>query len=157
MSDMGPQRGSKRTFDQVAVTNRDFMSESERDDSARDREQSLLGRRQLGTVIAARCPKNMFYNWPGRYGEMRAFSGSAWKTHVLDGASKVAEIRNCSESSRRRPVHAFSVANASRTPPSRRRAAARSRASAAIGQLGQSARHEWLRTQLGKVWPIRVG
>jgi hypothetical protein len=43
-----------RTFDQVAVTNRDFMSESERDDSARDREQSLLGRRQLGTVIAAR-------------------------------------------------------------------------------------------------------
>jgi len=29
---------------------------------------------------------------------MRAFSGSAWKTHVLDGASKIAEIRNCSES-----------------------------------------------------------
>jgi hypothetical protein len=31
---------------------------------------------------------------------MRAFSGSAWKTHVLDGASKIAEIRNCSESRR---------------------------------------------------------
>jgi len=45
---------SKADIDQVAVTNRDFMSESERDDSARDREQSLLGRRQLGTVIAAR-------------------------------------------------------------------------------------------------------
>jgi hypothetical protein len=54
MSDLSPQSGPKRTFDQVAVTNRDFMSESERDDSARDREQSLLGRRQLGTVIAAR-------------------------------------------------------------------------------------------------------
>ena len=45
---------AKADIDQVAVTNRDFMSESERDDSARDREQSLLGRRQLGTVIAAR-------------------------------------------------------------------------------------------------------
>jgi hypothetical protein len=45
---------AKADIDQVAVTNRDFMSESERDDSARDREQNLLGRRQLGTVIAAR-------------------------------------------------------------------------------------------------------
>jgi len=45
---------AKADIDQVAVTNRDFMSESERDDSAGDREQSLLGRRQLGTVIAAR-------------------------------------------------------------------------------------------------------
>jgi hypothetical protein len=89
---------SKADIDQVAVTNRDFMSESERDDSARDREQRLLCRRQLGTVIAARCSKNMFYNWPGRCREMRAFSGSAWKTHVLDGASKIAEIRSCSES-----------------------------------------------------------
>jgi hypothetical protein len=89
---------SKADIDQVAVTNRDFMSESERDDSARDREQSLLGRRQLGTVIAARCSKNMFYNWPGRCREMRAFSGLRWKTHVLDGASEIAKKRNCSES-----------------------------------------------------------
>jgi hypothetical protein len=54
MSDLCPLSAPKRTFDQVAVTNRDFMSESERDDSARDREQSLLGRRQLGTIVAAR-------------------------------------------------------------------------------------------------------
>jgi len=54
MSDLSPQSGPKADIDQVAVTNRDFMSESERDDSAGDREQSLLGRRQLGTVIAAR-------------------------------------------------------------------------------------------------------
>jgi hypothetical protein len=60
--------------------------------------QGFLGGRQLGTVIAARCPKNMFYNWPGRCREMRAFSGSAWKTHVLDRAMGIAEIRNCSES-----------------------------------------------------------
>jgi hypothetical protein len=44
----------KADIDQVAVTNRDFMSESERDDSARDREQSLLGSCQLRTVVAAR-------------------------------------------------------------------------------------------------------
>ena len=40
--------------DPRSFTNRDFMSESERDDSARDREQNLLGRRQLGTIVAAR-------------------------------------------------------------------------------------------------------
>jgi hypothetical protein len=28
--------------------------------------QRFLSGRQLGTVIAARCPKNMFYNRPGR-------------------------------------------------------------------------------------------
>ena len=40
----------------------------------------------------------MFYNWPGRYAEIRAFSGLRWKTHVPDRAMKIAEIRNCSES-----------------------------------------------------------
>jgi hypothetical protein len=36
----------------------------------------------------------MFYNWPGRYAEIRAFSGFACKTHVPDRAMKIAEIRN---------------------------------------------------------------
>jgi hypothetical protein len=40
----------------------------------------------------------MFYNRADRCVKMRAFSGLRWKTHVFDGASKIAEIRNCSES-----------------------------------------------------------
>jgi hypothetical protein len=39
----------------------------------------------------------MFYNGPGRYSKIRAFSGSAWKTHVPDLTMGIAEIRNCSE------------------------------------------------------------
>src|SRR5262249_52329760 len=66
-------------------------------------------------------PKNMFYNWPGRCREMRAFSGSAWKTHVLDGASKIAEIRNCSESlecHRQWPaIHPFEITYVFKHPP----------------------------------------
>jgi hypothetical protein len=58
--------------------------------------QRFFSRCQIGTARA--MFQNVFYNWSGRCTEMRAFSGSAWKTHVLDGASKIAEIRNCSES-----------------------------------------------------------
>ena len=88
-------------------------------------QQGFLGRRQLGTVISTReqvavavqgvpvlstragrvkfkqavsTDQKWFYNREGPCTEMRAFSGLRWKTHVLDGASKIAEIRNCSES-----------------------------------------------------------
>src|ERR1700745_667263 len=74
---------------------------TERDTARLSPEERLFGGRQLGTVIAARCPKNMFYNWPGRCREMRAFSGSAWETHVLDGASKIPQTRHCFESAQR--------------------------------------------------------
>src|SRR5262249_45209831 len=51
---------------------------------------------------AARRPaQKKFFKRAGPCTEIQAFSGSAWKTHVLDGASKIAEIRNCSESRRR--------------------------------------------------------
>jgi hypothetical protein len=78
MSDLSLQKGAKADIDQVAVTNRDFMSESERDDSARDREQNLLSRRQLGTVIAAREQVAVHVHGDGDRGVPHALLAPAW-------------------------------------------------------------------------------
>src|SRR5215510_4838435 len=73
--------------------------------SASARSRSALrrcGGRVRGTLATIRDRRDpatgMFYNWPGRCAQIRAFSGLRWKTHVVEVARRIAKKRNCSES-----------------------------------------------------------